>query len=88
MGPLGGVGGRVARSYNGAVSLLESFGGVDVRFMPPYRAVKEYLCPNCDRAIPASTGHYVVVPAEAPDLRRHWHRGCWDGRATRGAPRR
>jgi hypothetical protein len=19
----------------------------------------------------------VVVPHEAPDLRRHWHRGCW-----------
>ena len=22
----------------------------------------------------------VVVPVEAPDLRRHWHRGCWERR--------
>jgi hypothetical protein len=22
--------------------------------------------------------HLVVVPDDAPDLRRHWHRGCWD----------
>jgi hypothetical protein len=22
----------------------------------------------------------VVVPTDAPDLRRHWHRGCWDNR--------
>jgi hypothetical protein len=29
----------------------------------------------------------VVVPVDAVDLRRHWHRGCWDGRKTRQAPR-
>ena len=29
----------------------------------------------------------VAVPLDAPDLRRHWHRGCWDHRLTR-APRR
>jgi hypothetical protein len=28
-----------------------------------------------------------VVPVDAPDLRRHWHRGCWDGRKKRGAKR-
>ncbi|MDE0268420.1 MAG: hypothetical protein OXI96_05210 [Acidimicrobiaceae bacterium] len=60
---------------------------VNVQFMPASRAVKEYLCPNCNNMIPSATGHYVVVPAEAPDLRRHWHRGCWEGRSTRNAPR-
>ena len=30
--------------------------------------------------IAPGTGHWVVVPKEAPDLRRHWHRGCWLGR--------
>jgi hypothetical protein len=25
-------------------------------------------------------GHYVCVPSEATDLRRHWHYACWDRR--------
>lgn len=55
---------------------------VEVRFVQPYQAVKAYTCPDCGREIPPATGHYVVVPHEAPDLRRHWHRGCWE-RLTR-----
>ena len=66
----------------------EALGEVEVRFMQPYQATKTYLCPNCNRDIAPGTGHWVVVPVDAPDLRRHWHRGCWDGRETRGAPRR
>ena len=23
----------------------------------------------------------LVVPTEAPDLRRHWHKGCWERRS-------
>ncbi len=64
----------------------ERFGEVEVRFLQPYQATKTYICPNCNRDIPSSTGHYVVVPTESPDLRRHWHRGCWAGRATRKQP--
>jgi hypothetical protein len=56
---------------------------VQVRRVQPYEATKRYVCPGCNRDIPAGTGHYVVVPVAAADLRRHWHRGCWDGRATR-----
>ncbi|MFQ5558419.1 MAG: hypothetical protein ACE5GB_13060 [Acidimicrobiales bacterium] len=62
----------------------ESLDEVQVRFLQPYQAVKTYICPNCNREIPPRTGHYVVVPVDAVDLRRHWHRGCWDGRGTRG----
>jgi len=43
----------------------------------PYQARKEYLCPGCELAIPAGTFHVVVVPHDTPDLRRHWHQGCW-----------
>jgi hypothetical protein len=43
----------------------------------PYQARKEYLCPGCELPIPPGIGHLVVVPEFAPDLRRHWHRGCW-----------
>ena len=43
----------------------------------PYQARKTYLCPGCETPIPAGTGHLVVVPEQTPDLRRHWHRGCW-----------
>lgn len=43
----------------------------------PYQARKAYVCPGCELPIEPGTGHVVVVPEYAPDLRRHWHRGCW-----------
>jgi len=65
----------------------EKLGEVEVRFLQPYQATKTYLCPNCNRDIPPGTGHVAVVPVDAPDLRRHWHRGCWEGRGRRRAGR-
>lgn len=65
----------------------EAFGEVEVRFIQPYQANKQYLCPSCNRDIMVGQGHVVVVPIGAADLRRHWHRGCWDGRKSR-KPRR
>jgi len=56
---------------------------VDVRFVQPYEATKAYVCPGCNRDIPPGTFHVVAVPRDAPDLRRHWHRGCWDARHRR-----
>jgi hypothetical protein len=50
---------------------------LEVRRIQPYQAAKDYLCPGCEQMIPAGTGHLVVVPLDAPDLRRHWHHGCW-----------
>ena len=61
----------------------EVLGALDVRFVQPYQAVKTYICPGCNRDIPAGQGHMVVVPTELPDLRRHWHRGCWTRRRPR-----
>lgn len=55
----------------------------EVRYVQPYQATKTYLCPGCNRDIPPGLGHMVVVPPEAPDLRRHWHRGCWTNRHRR-----
>ncbi len=54
--------------------------GAEVRFIQPYDATKAYLCPGCNRIIPPGLGHMVVVPPDDPDLRRHWHRGCWVNR--------
>jgi hypothetical protein len=56
---------------------------VDVRRIQPYEATKAYLCPGCNREIPPGTGHVVAVPHDAPDLRRHWHHGCWAHRHRR-----
>jgi hypothetical protein len=56
---------------------------VEVRRVQPYQATKTYLCPGCNRDIPPGLGHVVVVPDEAPDLRRHWHHACWERRAHR-----
>ena len=55
----------------------------DMRYVQPYQATKTYLCPGCNRDILAGTGHVVAVPHDAPDLRRHWHRGCWTNRRNR-----
>jgi hypothetical protein len=56
------------------------YGEIQVRSVQPYEATKTYVCPGCNREIPAGTGHVVAVPKDAPDLRRHWHRGCWTRR--------
>lgn len=60
-----------------------NFGNVEVRRVQPYEANKTYVCPGCNRHIVAGQGHYVCVPADAPDLRRHWHYACWDNRTSR-----
>lgn len=61
---------------------------VEVRRVQPYEAHKRYVCPGCNRDIQPRTGHVVAVPTLAPDLRRHWHRGCWDARHRRRPGRR
>jgi hypothetical protein len=57
--------------------------GAETRYVQPYQATKTYLCPGCNQDIPPGTGHLVAVPPDAPDLRRHWHRGCWTYRTRR-----
>lgn len=56
------------------------YGPVEVRFVQPYEAAKSYVCPGCNRTIEPGRGHVVTVPRDAPDLRRHWHRACWERR--------
>ena len=56
---------------------------VETRFVQPYEARKDYVCPGCHGTIPVGIGHVVAVPIDAEDLRRHWHRGCWVNRASR-----
>ncbi len=53
------------------------FGEEAVTPVQPYQARKAYVCPGCGAAIDVGVGHLVVVPIHDPDLRRHWHRGCW-----------
>jgi hypothetical protein len=48
-----------------------------VQVVQPYQALKSYVCPGCELSIDPGTGHLVIIPEHAPDLRRHWHRGCW-----------
>jgi hypothetical protein len=51
--------------------------GLDVRRIHPSQARKAYVCPGCQQPVAIGTGHVVVVPRDAPDLRRHWHTSCW-----------
>ena len=57
--------------------------GLEVRTIHPFQARKAYVCPGCQQEIASGTGHVVVVPKGASDLRRHWHRPCWERRRTR-----
>lgn len=49
-----------------------------VTLVQPYHARKRYVCPGCHGTIEKGEGHLVVVPEHSPDLRRHWHRACWN----------
>lgn len=62
---------------------IDFWADAETSFVQPYQATKIYLCPGCSRDIERGVGHIVAVPPDAVDLRRHWHRGCWNGRATR-----
>jgi hypothetical protein len=66
---------------------LEPDGPVEVRHVQPYQAVKLYRCPGCNHEIAVGLGHKVVVPTLEPDLRRHWHTGCWFREEKRRAGR-
>lgn len=61
----------------------DALDAVEVRRVQPYEAQKAYRCPGCNQSIPPGTGHVVVIPADAPDLRRHWHTPCWELRHRR-----
>lgn len=56
---------------------------VEVRPIQAYQATKSYWCPGCNQDIPPGTHHLVVVPIDSPDMRRHWHRPCWERRGKR-----
>ena len=58
-------------------------GSVETQRIQPYEAVKTYVCPGCNQDIEPGVGHLVVVPSDAPDLRRHWHHPCWTNRDRR-----
>ncbi|MEU7633640.1 ATP/GTP-binding protein [Nocardia sp. NPDC049220] len=60
-----------------------------VRAIPGARAIKMYRCPGCDHEIAPGVAHIVAWPTDGgEDDRRHWHRGCWNGRQTRRIVRR
>lgn len=56
----------------------------------PYAARKRYVCPYCQGPIEVGQFHLLVIPDDAAELRRHWHRGCWfkelRARPTRDIP--
>ena len=52
----------------------------------PYAARKRYTCPGCNGFIEVGVFHLVVIPEHTPDLRRHWHHGCWFKEQRRRRP--
>lgn len=55
----------------------------EVRVVQPPNARKRYICPACEGFIEVGQFHFVVIPDGVVDLRRHWHRGCWEKEAER-----
>lgn len=74
---------RKAKNDNVAGRDPSATDDAETRFVQPHEATKTYVCPGCNRDIPPGLGHLVAVPPDDPDLRRHWHRGCWQHRHTR-----
>lgn len=68
---------------DGEPEWVDGLGEVEVRVVHPFQARKDYVCPGCQQVVRAGVGHVVVVPREAVDLRRHWHRPCWERRSRR-----
>jgi hypothetical protein len=56
---------------------------VEVRVVHPFQARKTYRCPGCHQEIAVGLGHLVVIPRGAVELRRHWHKACWENRHRR-----
>lgn len=54
-----------------------------LRTIQGFQATKTYICPECNDLISTGTKHLVVVPIDAPDLRRHWHSYCWVRKSNR-----
>ncbi|MFX0574360.1 ATP/GTP-binding protein [Nocardia nepalensis] len=90
---------QVGRSQSGGSPIGDVFGrqeaGPDtddmyvVRTIAGGRAIKTYRCPGCDHEIPPGVAHIVAWAVDGgEDDRRHWHRGCWNGRRTRRITRR
>ncbi len=61
-----------------------------VTVVQPTSALKAYRCPGCQGVIPKGTFHLLVIPDDQPELRRHWHQGCWQNetrlRPSSGVP--
>jgi hypothetical protein len=64
---------RPGRPRSAAPAWAE-IGGHEVRVV---HGDKPYRCPGCEQLVRAGTAHFVVVPLDDPDARRHWHTGCW-----------
>lgn len=75
------------RTPRSAAPLWALAPGADVRGVS---SDKPYRCPGCDLEVRPGSRHFVVVPRDAPDERRHWHEGCWriELNRTRGRPGR
>ena len=54
-----------------------------VRTVTGQAATKTYRCPGCDHEVVPGVAHLVVWRTGEPDLRRHWHRPCWQARLRR-----
>ncbi|WP_215542185.1 hypothetical protein [Amycolatopsis sp. CA-230715] len=85
-----GRGRRDEPVLGGATGWASTESGSDgewlVRSVPGAQAVKTYRCPGCDHEIRPGVPHVVAWPADETGSsadRRHWHRGCWQSRATR-----
>ena len=79
------------KSFDGLTGLVQECFGQDpltghlaeLRRIQPYAAKRTYVCPGCNQEIRPGTGHLVIVPLDAVDERRHWHRSCFERRKTR-----
>lgn len=52
--------------------------GWQARVITAERALKEYVCPDCNQRIAPGIAHVVAWQSDREEHRRHWHKGCWE----------
>jgi hypothetical protein len=74
---------RPLRTEGIPVTVSGADGDWQMRMVSGDAAVKTYRCPGCQQEIQPGVPHVVAWRPGEPELRRHWHRPCWQARDRR-----
>lgn len=54
-------------------------GKTQVKLIPPRKATKIHLCPECEHETEIYEPHVLLLPTRFPGNRRYMHKHCYEG---------